>query len=239
MAKEEKVIKIRLAGIILFVITVLGVVGIFKVKEERDRVRMVLQDREETIERYEIEVDSLREYVTQAELWIFNKDKKLALTQAELDRIKQLNLRQVYTIGRLEMTVSALKDSLSLWRDSVRVETVYVDNPDDPEGPSIPMIELPASFGWEDDYVRSWGLITADGYGESGFDVKSLNIDLTLGSRGWLSPDYVSVVTTDNPYINIDKNNFSVVQPKKIRPVIVGVSVGLVTGTVLGYFITR
>ena len=180
---------------------------------------------------YDIVVNDMREKVAERKLLVAETQRLLKLSRDQVERLKEQNIRNVYAIGQLKLQLQAVRDSLPLSRDSIRVpveqipasnvsstSSIWDMTADGAEQKTRPMVEVPLRFGWEDEWARSWGTVSINGLGESGFIVKDLPIDLTLGSRGVFNKSYISSVSTPSPYVAIDENNFNLVKTKNHLP---------------------
>ena len=153
------------------------------------------------------------------------------------ERLKKLNIRHVNAIGSLELKVAAMEDSLrvvkgTVFYDTVVNEVVKVDDRN--------LIEIPASFGFQDSWVTSWGIIHEDGMGESGFTIDRLPVEIVLGSKGFFKKTYLSQVGTSNPHVTITKQQFIVTdETKRITPILVVGGIGVIGGVVTTLLLTR
>lgn len=222
-----KVYKARISviiGVILLVIAVLTIV-IVKLNSEKKRWHSTSVGYEQVISEYQIEVSGLKEKVYEADLRVVKKQDDLILAYEQVERLEALNLRRVYVIGELRLSLKAYQDSLTIHRGIDTIEVVrYVTA----EGTGL-AVPVGTTWGWEDEYAESYAGINSDGTGMSGFDIKPFDLNLVLASRGIFSKDYVSILTTENPYINIDKNNIQLHQRKKAQPFLIGLGIGVLS----------
>ena len=200
---------------------------------EVDRLNMAIMERDTTIVRYETEIGGLRNSVAESRLLITSSRDALENMVRYTDLLKKTNIKHVYAISELELKISALRDSLRLkWgKDTIYVREIITD-----DGP-LNVVEVPLSFDWDDDYAYSWGSIDKSGLAESGFTIKELPLTITLGSRGWLRKQEISVVSTPNPYVTVEANQSILVKGKSITPALIGT--GVIIGTVVTYLLMR
>jgi hypothetical protein len=184
------------------------------------------------ISRYEVEVGDLKEQVYETQLRVADKQRELELTIEQVERLDELNIRNVQMIGSLRLSLKAYQDSLAIRQgpDTI-VLTKYVRD-------STGVFEVPegSTWGWEDEYASSYAGIDKYGYGYSGFDVKPFEIDISLGSRGVFRKDYVSAITTDMPYMDVTGIDMQVVKQKNrgLKGFLIGGAIGgIVTGLLL------
>ena len=195
------------------------------------RLKRDVTVRDNKIATYEIQIGSLREYVHEVNLDVSEAYRQLSLTQEEKERLEQLSIRRASMIGDLRLKIAAMQDSLVVYKDSLsKVPVVYVPTP---TGDTVPMVEVPLYFGWEDEWAKSWAEIDIDGQGVSGFEIGDMPISLTLGSRGFFKKDYVSAVTTNNPYVSLTYGHFQIVKQPKWKPIVISGATGLLIGTVV------
>lgn len=222
---------ILVLALILSGATTYFIVDYVKTKRDVKRAHLAIDAYSNAVKRYVITVDSLQEQVIEAEMIVYDKSRSLRLSQAQETRLRKENIRKVNAITHLELRLSASQNNLPIKRDTVFIEVEKVDN--------WPMIELPASFGWVDDYAESWGIITEDGNGESGFTVNNLGLDITLGNRGVFRKQYISAISSSNPHVEFDASQTQLVVKKKARPYIVVGSASLILGTVATLLLTK
>ena len=182
------------------------------------------------VSHYTIRVDSLEEVVYESSLIVADRERDLILSRKQIERIKALNIRNVQVIGELNLRLQAYRDSLIIrtGTDTVVLIEYRVDSVT--TGYAVP---VGSEWSWSDRWARSYAGIDSLGLGYSGFEVKELPLDIVLGSRGLFRKDFVSAVSSANPYLTIDKSNMQVVQKKKAKPFIVGLALGVVATAVV------
>jgi len=202
---------------------------IVSLNSDRKEAHRLNEAYEGVISTYSIQIGDLKEQVYEANLRVEDREKDLVMSLEQVARLEELNIRNVRMIGSLRLSLKAYKDSLAIKHgpDTI-VLTKYLQD-------SIGMFQVPAAanWGWEDEYASSYAGIDPDGFGYSGFDVKPFEIDLVLGSRGLLRRDYVSVVSTDMPYIDVSGIEMNIVKQKKTAPFLWGTVVGVALTTLL------
>ncbi len=231
-AKREFSVKVWHVVLLSIIVGALLTWGILNSSREVDRLRSELRASADVIMYHTIEVDSLTEQVAEAKLYIWEKEQHLVMTQAQVERLKKLRIRDVRLIGELEIRLDAFKDSLAV-RDADTVIR-YVERVND-----VPMIEVPAFFESDEPWLYMWGNINIAGTGSLGMHLKETPIHITLGSRGVFKKEYVSAISSPNPYITITKNDIQVVQPKITKPTAIAGTVGLLVGAVTTLLLTR
>ena len=237
MKKVE--LNIRISGIL--VLLLIGVIVFLWVdksglKGDIAELNETLANRDTTIVHYSIEVDGLKERVSESITLVVARDRALKRTEACAERLKALNIRRVKVIGDLELQIAAMQDSLAVVNPATTdtIEVIrYVEN----RGDTLNVVEVPLEFEWSNQHARSWAAINERGFGASGFEIYNLDMNIVMGSRGWLKPQSVVSVSSTNPYLHITKQNFVVVESKSRRPF--WISLGAVSGGVVTYFLVK
>ena len=181
------------------------------------------------ISRYSIQVGDMKEQVYEANLKVADRERDLVLSIEQVARLRELNIRNVRMIGSLNLSLKAYKDSLLIKHGTDTITLVkYVQD-------STGFFHVPSesTWGWEDEWAESYAGIDSDGYGYSGFDVKPFEIEISLGSRGLFKKDYVSVVSTDMPYIDVSGIDMNIVKQKKAAPFLYGTAFGVILTSIL------
>jgi hypothetical protein len=227
-------VKVWHLALLFTVVGALIALGIVYHLRKVDRLSDGLSEANTEIKYYKIVVGNLQESVTENKLRVVSQEKALVLSQKEIERMEAVNLRNVQTIGSLQLQISSMKDSLTLFRDTVRVPVEYIPITEDGdviEGEGDrPMVELPFSFSTATEWSRSWAAVGTNGLGTIGFEVTKLPINITLGSRGVFRKDYVSIVTTPNPEVSVSAQNFQIVKQERWKPIIYSGVTGLILG---------
>ena len=241
MANDKGItIKMRTWVVLLLIVAAAGFATykIVRYKKDVATLEQILKEKNGAIKTFTVIVNGLKEEVSEAELLVIDSQRALKKSEQYAERLKALNIRHVSTIGSLELRLAAMQDSLEvhnsvIFYDTVVTEVVQVDD--------TPMLPLPASFGFQDEWVTSWGIITEDGMGESGFTIDKLPIEIVLGSRGFFKPVYVSQVGTSNPHVTVTKQQFIVTDQTKSRtPWLIGGGFVLgVSATTALFLLTR
>ncbi len=231
--------KLELRGWILLVIALViaGTTFFFvrdyvKTKRDVKRAHLAIDAYSNAVKRYVIVVDSLQEQVIESEIMVYAKDKVLRLSQAQVERLKKENIRKVNAITHLELKIASVQSRLPITHYDTVIE--YVEKIDDRS-----MIEIPASFGFQDEWVTQWAVIDESGTGEIGFEVTSLPLDITLGSRGVFKPQYISAISSSNPYVAFDASQTQLIVKKKAKPYIIVGSASVIIGTVATLLLTK
>ena len=230
--------KIEIKGIVILIIALViaGAVTFFivdyvKTKRDVKRAHLAIDAYSNAVKRYDIVVESLQEQVIESEIMVYAKDKVLRLSQAQEERLRKENIRKVNAITHLELSLASVQSRLPIKHDTV---IRYVD-----KSSSQPKIEIPASFGYQDKWVEQWAIIDESGTGEVGFNMESIPLDITLGSRGVFKKDYISAISSPNPYVVFDASQTQLVVPKKTKPIVLVGSIGLVTGIITTLLLTK
>jgi len=230
--------KVELKGWIILVLALIltgaatfFIVDYVKTKRDVKRAHLAIDAYSNAVKRYSIVVDSLQEQVVESEIMVYAKDNSLRLSQAQTERLRKENIRKVNAITHLELSLSAVQSRLPIKHDTVIIEVEKIDNQ--------PMIELPASFGWVDEWVEQWAIIDESGTGEVGFSMESIPLDITLGSRGIFRKEYIEAVSTPNPYVTFNSSQAQLVVPKKTKPIVLVGTIGLITGTVVTLLLVK
>jgi len=223
--------KLEIRGWIILVIalviagsTTFFIIDYVKTKRDVKRAHLAIDAYSNAVKRYDIVVDSLQEQVIESEIMVYAKDKVLRLSQAQEERLRKENIRKVNAITHLELSIAAVQSRLPIKHDTIIKYVEKVDNRN--------MIDIPASFGYQDEWVEQWAIIDESGTGEVGFNMESIPLDITLGSRGVFKKDYISAISSPNPYVVFDASQTQLVVPKKTKPIVLVGTIGLITGTV-------
>jgi len=230
--------EIRFKGWIILVLALILAAGTFflirdyvKTKKDVKRAHLAIDSYSNAVKRYVIVVDSLQEQVVESEIIVYNKDRSLRLSQAQEERLRKENIRKVNAITHLELELSSSQDSLPIKRDTVYIEVEKIDDRS--------MIELPISYGVQTEWATQWAIIDESGNGEVGFEINSLPLDITLGSRGVFNKQYIAAISSPNPLVQFDASQTQLVVKKKTRPMLVVGTLSLVTGIVTTLLLTR
>ena len=230
--------KIELKGWIIIVLaliltgaTTFFIVDYVKTKRDVKRAHLAIDAYSNAVKRYDIVVDSLHEQVVESEIMVYAKDKSLRLSQAQEERLRKENIRRVNAITHLELSLASVQSRLPVKHDTVYIEVEKIDDRS--------MIEIPASFGYQDKWVEQWAIIDESGNGEVGFNIESIPLDITLGSRGLFKKEYIEAVSTPNPYVTFNSSQAQLVVPKKTKPIVLVGSIGLVTGIITTLLLTK
>lgn len=208
----QKVIHIRIAGIILAVLAVFLVILGIKYLRDTRALRGELNETTEKVEFYEIVVDSMKETVAETKLRLVEKEKQLSLTEQQIERLEEANIQHVKVIGQLKASVSVYKDSLKVKPDTVKVVQRVIDSV------KYNCVPLGSYWDFDDEWVYQWAGIDATGTGDIGFIMKQSPINLTIGQKGLLGRQEVVNVSTPNPYLNIYPQDVQMVIKKNKAP---------------------
>ncbi len=226
-----KIWKLSLAGLFFLALLGFSAFSAWKYHKKYKSASQGLEQAENNMRIYAITVNELKETVYESKITMAENKRKLNLSQEQVERLKQTNIRKVHAIGELELHISSLKDSLIVYRD-VDIEYEELDVEETVDGPMLP---LPVSFSSKDEWLTQQARIGTDGLGSISFDLSPVKIDLTLGSRGLWNKSYVSAVSTNNPYASVTKNNFQLVDKRrKAWPYFVTTGIGIVFGMWVG-----
>jgi len=197
--------------------------------KELRRTERIATWTEGEVSTYKIKVDSLREVVYESGVLLAAKERDLVLTKEQERRVREMHIRDVKIIGELRLSLKAYQDSLLIKKgvDTIKVVEYITE---DGVGLAVP---VGTSWSWADEWARSYAGIDSAGLGYSGFIVKPFGINLVVGSRGVFSKQYVSSVSTANPYVTIDRNSMQLVQKKKAQPFLIGLGAGIVATAAL------
>jgi len=202
-------LKIKLKYLIAFICIVVGVfTALYLVMDSRyhsvqDTLSTQRYESDMIISSYKIRVDSLEEVVNETEVLYVSSQKALNEIEGERDRLKQEKIKDVRLIGELNAKIEVLSKQLEA------VEPVVImQDCDSVEGRYM---KIPQNFTFNDQW--SWAKVTIDENPVVSFGVNPVPIHMTIGvKRGHQE---VSAVSTENPYVDIDKNNVIVVEDKK------------------------
>jgi len=215
-----KTIQIRLGGVVLLALIIAIIFGVFKYRRDTQRLTSDLLSAEQQISHYTVMVDGLKEQVAEAKLWVWSKEQALVLTEAQVERLKKQNINHVTAIGKLNVRIAMLQDSLTLKRGTDTIKVVEYVNENGERNDCVP---IPFSFDHDDEWTYIYGAVDASGSGDLGFFLKETKIDLTLGSKGIFNKQSVVSVSSPNPYLMVTPEDFQVVQKgNKKAPILIG-----------------
>lgn len=239
MANDKGVtIKVRTWVLLLAIVLLAGFATYKIVKYRKDVAALehILKEKDGAIRTFSVIIDGMKEEVRETNLLYVSSHRALKKSEQYAERLKKQNIRYVNAIGSLELKIAAMEDSLKVVKGTVFYDTVIneVVKVDDRN-----LIELPASFGHDSKWAESWGIIYENGLGETGFKIKSLPINITLGHRGWLKPSYVALASSPNPLVDINTIDFVITQQNRYKPILIGTGLGVVGGVVLGILIAK
>jgi hypothetical protein len=227
-------IEIKLYKIIL-VLTVLtlAVIALFRWSGHRhqtelDNASQALYRSEKELNRYEIMVDNLAEYASEQELLVVSKDRVIKAMEEEAERLKALNIKHVRTIGELRLKIEVLAEGVPA--DTI---VIYQDCQED-EGSYA---KLPLFYRYDDHFVKLTTMVGIDGLSDMNFVIKPFDMNLTLGTKKeslFKRATEVSIVTTPNPYVDVEAMKFMVVEDNRKSPLYYyAVGAGSATGLVV------
>jgi hypothetical protein len=228
--KEIKLWPIVLIGVVLSAVLGIFVWDSIKTHRDRDRLEASLEYVNGKVKFYQIIVDNLEEQVSEAKAYAVAKDKDLVLKQDQIDRLEALNIDRLNMIGRLNVHISFLKDSIEgiVPLDTIVREVEIIND--------TPMLPLPTSFRYSDDYLHMFTDVGADGLATMGATLNPTPVEVMIGSRGVFRKDYVSAITSPSPYIEFDMQQIQIVAPKKTKIVAISGGIGFVAGVLVGVF---
>jgi hypothetical protein len=235
---QTKLWKLSLIGLLILAVLGLSVYGGIKYYLKYERAVKELNKAEVNLRIYDAVVGEQREKIYESRLVIAEVERKLEISEDQKERLKQMNIRNVKVIGQLELQISSYRDSLTIYNPreyDIEVEGGEYEMIEVEQTADGAMLPLPASFGYQDEWVKQWAKIDTSGLGSIGFELEPFMIDLTLGSRGLWNKSYVSAASTDSPHVVISKNSFQMVDSrKKVWPYVAVGGLGVILGVVLG-----
>jgi archaellum component FlaF (FlaF/FlaG flagellin family) len=225
----QKVIQIRLVGVVLSLLIALLVVGGLLYHRTTKRLYSELDEANSRIKFYQIVVSEQVESVSETKLQLRQAKRDIELSQEQVERLKEMNVKHVLAIGELKLQVTSYRDSLTLWKD---VDTTHVVGEVwTLEGEDKNVVEVPLRFGSETQWSKAVAKIDIDGNGSISYQSKEFPIDVTLGYRGFFNRSYVAAVSTPNPEVAVTQNQFQIVHKRpKVWPYVLTTTVGFVAG---------
>ena len=215
---KVKYLIIVILGVLLMIWALLAMSG-YNSRLKVDKANIMVLSKRDSIVSYQIEVAGLKEQVYQSNLTVVSRDDDIFKLKEEKDRLKELNIKSINLIGNLKVRVSLLEDSIKPLIPAVPIEDVneavkYV-------------LPLPNKFTYKDKYVSVFTKIDKIGLAEQGFLLTDPKFNIVVGRRGngvFAKRGDVAIVTTDNPYINIQESNIVLVNknPKPLTYMAVG-----------------
>ena len=230
-----KTIQIRLGGVVLLALIIAIIFGVFKYRRDTQRLTSDLLEAEEKVDYYTVVVGNLTEQVAEAKLWVWAKEQALVLTESQVERLRKQNIDHVAAIGRLNVRIAVLQDSLTLKRGTDTIKVVEYVNESGERNDCVP---IPFSFDFDDDWAYIYGAVDASGSGDLGFFLKETPVNITLGSKGVFQKEQVVAISSANPYLMITPQDFQIVQKgNKKAPILIGTGAylaGILTMVLLG-----
>ena len=186
-----------------------------------DRLTGVANEANQQVIYYSIMVDSLKENVSEAALSIRLKEQEIIVTNEQIERLKAEKIKYLNAIGSLRVQLSAAKDSLAVKApaDTIIREVMVISDK--------PMIELPLSFDYNDRWISMNGSVDTMGMGTLTTVLGDTPVDIALGSK-MFRRDYITAISSPNPYIQFDMMNIQLVVPKRTKTYVIigGVALG-------------
>ena len=163
-----------------------------------------------------VTIKGLQNSVTTQRSVIFSQRQAIKNGLIDRGKLRKLHIRDIKTNTHLSSQITVLKKGL---QNNNKIDTVVIRDT------IRPMMELPADFHYKDKYVDL-------GVGvDSTWKFKlmvPMELDVTVGKR--------VVVTTDNPYIRIDKLNSVIIPDKKEKRKMYGI--GMASGLFIAAILT-
>jgi len=233
----KKEINIRLGWIILAILVAGLIYTSYKwsmYKRDVHALSSQLQQKNSNLHTFKIVVDGMQETITETKTLLIESNRALRNSEAYGERLRKLGIRKANMIGSLEFEVSSLKDSLKVTSGTVIVDSIYIES-GTTGGPSI---ELPLSFGVEDDWMVAWAEVDVNSLGTVGFKLKNTPLEITVGSRGFIRPSYVASVASSNPHLVITDQSITVVGTKK-KSKLLYIGGGIILGGVVTLLLVK
>jgi len=228
-------IQIKLWQVILILSVVsLSIFALFRWSEHKyqlklDNASTALYRSDRDIKEYEIIVSNLSEYVSEQELLVVSKDEAIRSLKQETERLRALNIKHVNTIGELRMKIDILIDSIPPSDTLI----IYKDCNQDIGS----YVKLPLFYRYDDKYVKLTTTIGIDGLSDMNFAINPFDINVVLGTKKeslFKKSSQVSIVSTSNPYVDVEAVKFMVVEDKRKSPLYYyGVGAGSATGLII------
>ena len=231
-------ITLNLFGLSVLLLALLAIfsigrrIGIRNGESALEGVTQSLGDAVQSKREYVIQVDSLKEYVSQINAVTVINDRTIKQLEDTNDRLSALNIKKADLIANLTANVNVLNKKL-LSKDTIIVVKNVCDTLDDSN-----YLKIPLDLLYEDKW--SYNNVSIDSVGSftTYFGLKQSDVHIILGDQKesvFKSKVGVMSITTPNPYLVLTPNQVIVVQPKK--KIYQRQSVWLGVGVILGYFV--
>ena len=183
------------------------------------------------VESYKIEIAGMTEYVSESDLLILSKDDEIFSLKKEGEVLRALNVKSLRVIGELEAQIEVFITDIppqvqdgGVWADFIDGVTVKKTLP------------LPAKYEYKDKYASMSTLIGINGLASQRFEITNLDFNIVIGQQGQgflKKREDKALVTTDNPYLNMEVSKFAIINNEPARWVYVGLGAGTVTALVI------
>lgn len=201
-------ISFNIYGVIVIILLFTGVfyLGGIKARRQTDRLNIALYQSTDSLKSYRIKVNNLERNVFEKQAIIVSNERYIKDIEQEKERIKELNIRNIKTIGSLKTEISVLNKQLSLVSDTDTIvinDTIFKDKD---------CVELPVELSFKDKYA--WANVSISQQASNiNFGITNLDLHLTIGEK---KRKPTVMLDTDNPYLQTKDIKMIVVQePKK------------------------
>ena len=224
-------VTIKLRTVIIALIILTGLIFVFVWRSghnhqlEVDNLSTALYEKGVEVESYQIKVGELEETVFEAEALIITKDSEILKIEGNNERLKELNIKNVNVIGRLEARIRVLIDSIP---PSTTITIIK-----EPDGNYA---KLPLDYSFKDYYANMHTTVNENGLADMDFSITNLDLNIVIGEKGqglFKKDKPVSSITTDCPYIQIDENTIAVVQNNTSPWLLFGLGAGTTAGAII------
>ncbi len=216
---KQIAITLILGAILAFILISRG-----KYKREADRLNLALFSTQQTVRQKDIIIQGLNQKVFTQEAQVVSSTKALKQSEEEKEYLKKLHIKDVKTISNLGLEVEVLKKQ-GTYKDTVIVRDTITN-----------VVDTVKMASYKDQWVYATVVLYPDNP-VFNFGVTNLPLKIILGYQreGLFKKQTLnSVITTECPYVQINKINTIVVQPTKPLWYRIAFPVGVGIGYLLG-----
>lgn len=203
--------KVKIYWLVLILIAGTLIGAWYGSKEERKTSTANLIAARDSIDRYVIEINGLRQTVSEKDALVLSEKEAKEAAILERDRLKALHIKEVVTNTELQGTIKILRDSLKLKPGTVII-TVK-----DTSGISRDYVRIPFTLlDIKEPYLNLNAGMNANRTAYFGMSVP-VSGTMTIGYKkaGFLKTKPVGIFTSPNPYLQINNMDILIVQERK------------------------
>lgn len=207
---KNKYLVLAFSGAFLATFLLGGYIGLHKKDSASNEAQIALN---EEIRQYKYQLDSINKVAYQKQQEILSLREAIKKGNIEKAELRKLNFRKVNEVTKLKLVIDSLLHIEP--NDSIIIDTVYIkDKP-------VPAIVLPYIFKENNKFFTLRGVFDKKGALDLSIKMQA-KLDVWTGIK---DKEYTTIVTSDNPFLNVSELNsmkFDLPKPKKWAIGIVG-----------------